>query len=108
MAHMFDGIGLGKEFFDSGLKSVASLSRGTQAIIEEAADFTKKAHADGTATLEKLLSVKSLESAVEIQTDYARQAYEGFVAETTKIGGLYVDLAKDAYKPFETVVAKAT
>ena len=50
--------------------------------------------------------MKSLEKAIEIQTDYAKQAYEGFVAEATKMSELYADIAKEAYKPFETIVAK--
>ncbi|RUU57097.1 phasin family protein, partial [Mesorhizobium sp. M2C.T.Ca.TU.009.01.2.1] len=33
--------------------------------------------------------------------------YESFVAEASKIGNLYAELAKEAYKPFESVVAKA-
>ncbi len=51
--------------------------------------------------------MKSLEKAIEIQTDYAKSAYEGFVSQATKMGELYADLAKEAYKPFETLVAKA-
>ena len=43
---------------------------------------------------------------MEIQTDYAKKAYEGFVAESSKLGGLYADLAKEVYKPYETVAAK--
>ena len=35
------------------------------------------------------------------------QSYEAFVAEATKIGDLYAELAKEAYKPFELIVAKA-
>ena len=57
--------------------------------------------------IEKLVAAKSLEKAIEIQTDYAKTAYEGFVSEATKIGELYAELFKDAYKPFESVVAKA-
>ena len=29
------------------------------------------------------------------------------MAEATKIGELYADLAKESYKPFETLMAKA-
>jgi hypothetical protein len=36
-----------------------------------------------------------------------KAAYEGFVAETSKIGELYADLAKETYKPFESMMAKA-
>ena len=56
--------------------------------------------------MEKLFGAKSLDKAIEIQTDYAKTAYEGFVAQATKIGELYSDLAKEAYKPFEAFAAK--
>jgi hypothetical protein len=52
--------------------------------------------------------VKSLDKAMEAQTDFARSAYETFVAESQKIAGLYSDLAKTAFKPVETVVSKFT
>ena len=97
----------GKEFADSGLKSFASLSKGAQAIAVEATDYTKKSFEAGSAAVEKLLSAKLFEKVIEIQSDYAKQSYESFVAEVTKISDLYAELAKDAYKPFESVVAKA-
>ncbi|ODT07909.1 MAG: Phasin [Mesorhizobium sp. SCN 65-20] len=97
----------GKEFVDTGLKSFASLSKSAQAIATETTDYTKKSFETGAATFEKLIGVKSFEKAIEIQTDYAKQTYEGFVAEATKLGELYAELAKEAYKPFEALVAKA-
>lgn len=97
----------GKEFTDTGLKSFASLTKGAQAIATEAGEYTKKSFEAGSAAFEKLFSAKSIEKAVEIQTDYAKQSYESFVAEASKIGNLYAELAKEAYKPFESVVAKA-
>ena len=57
---------------------------------------------------EKLLGVKSLEKAMEVQTEYLKSSYEGFVAEATKLGELYVDFAKEAYKPFESAYTKAS
>ncbi len=98
---------VGKDNMDSTLKSWGALSKGTQAIAVEVADYSKKAFEDGTAALEKLFGVKSLDKAIEVQTQYAKTAYESFVAEATKIGELYADLAKETYKPFETLMAKA-
>jgi hypothetical protein len=72
-----------------------------QAIAVEVADYSKKVFEQGTAATEKLIGAKSLEKAVEVQSDYVKTAYEGFVAEATKIGELYTSLAKEAYKPFE-------
>jgi hypothetical protein len=98
---------VGKENVEVALKSFGTLSKGGQAIAVEVADYSKKAFEDGTAALEKLFGVKSVEKAIELQTDYAKTAYEGFVAEATKLGELYADLAKESYKPFETILAKA-
>jgi len=96
----------GKEFIDTGLQSLASLSKGWQSIAVEATEYSKKSFETGSAAMEKLVSAKSLEKAVEIHTDFARQAYEGFVAEATRIGELYAELYKDTCKPFESIVAR--
>jgi hypothetical protein len=98
---------VGKENVENAMKSMGAISKGAQAIAVEMADYSKKAFEDGTAALEKLFGVKSFEKAIEVQTEYAKTAYEGFVAEATKIGELYADLAKETYKPFEALMAKA-
>jgi len=98
---------VGKENVENALKSAETFSKGAQAIATEVADYSKKAFEDGTAALEKLFGVKSLEKAIELQSEYAKSSYEGFVAKATKIGELYTDLAKESYKPFETMMAKA-
>jgi hypothetical protein len=108
MTQTFEDAGkIGKEFVDNGLKSFASLSKGVQAIAVEATEYTKKSFEAGSAALEKLAAAKTLEKAIEVQTDYAKQAYEGFVAQASKVGELYAEVAKEAYKPFESLVAKA-
>ncbi|MBI1201374.1 MAG: phasin family protein [Rhodopseudomonas sp.] len=96
-----------KESVDLAMKSMSTVSKSAQAIATELADYSKKSFEEGTATLEKLFGVKSVEKAIELQTEYAKTAYEGFVAEATKIGEMYSALAKESYKPFETMMAKA-
>jgi hypothetical protein len=97
---------MSKDSMDATMKSLGTLSKATQAIATEVADYSKKSFEDGTKVMEKLLGAKSLDKAIEIQTDYAKTAYEGFVAQATKIGELYADLAKETYKPFESYMAK--
>jgi hypothetical protein len=89
------------------MKSLGALSKSVQAIAVEMTDYSKKAFEDGAAATEKLFGAKSLEKAVEVQSDYFKTAYEGFVSQTAKLGELYSDLAQDAYKPFENYVNKA-
>ena len=95
-----------KDNVDATMKSFGALSKASQAIATEFADYTKKSFEDGTKVMEKLLGAKSLDKAIEIQADYAKTAYEGFVAKASKIGELYADLAKETYKPFESLFAK--
>lgn len=96
-----------KENIDLAMKSVGNVSKSAQAIAVELADYSKKSFEESTALVEKLFGVKSLEKAIEVQSEYAKAAYEGFVAETTKLGEMYSALAKETYKPFEALMAKA-
>jgi hypothetical protein len=79
-----------------------------QTIANAYGDYTKKSLHDTRSFVEKLMGVRSLDKAVEIQIDFARQAYESFVAESQKISGLYGELAKQIFKPLEGFVAKVT
>src|SRR5215467_8465140 len=96
----------GKDNMDATLKSFGAFSKSLQAITVEIADYSKKVFEQSTAATEKLIGAKSLEKAIEVQTDYAKSAYETFVAEATKLGELYAQLTKEAYKPFETHFGK--
>ncbi len=97
---------VGKDNMDIALKGFGAMSKNLQAIAVEVADHSKKSFEDASSTMEKLIGAKTLDKAVEVQTDYAKTAYEAFVARATRIGELYAELAKDAYKPVETAFHK--
>lgn len=98
----------GKEQFDAAMASANTFSSGFQAIATAYSDYTKKSFEDTKSFVEKLSSVKSFDKALEVQSEYAKTSYDTFVAESQKIGELYSDLAKQAYKPFEGLVSKLT
>jgi len=98
----------GKDNMDATMKSIGAASKGFQAIAAEVTNYSKKSFEDGTAAVERLFGAKTLEKAIEVQSDYVKSAYEGFVAEATKIGEIYADIAKESYKPFEGYLAKVT
>jgi phasin family protein len=70
------------------------------------AEYTKKAFQDFSEFISKLTSLKSPNEAMKLQADYAKSAYETFVAESKKISELYTDFAKQTFKPFEGLIAK--
>ncbi len=98
----------GKEHFETVVASATTVQNGLQAIATAYGDYTKKSFEDTKSFVEKLSGVKSLDKAIEVQTEFAKSAYETFVAESQKIAGLYTDLAKQTFKPLEGIVAKFT
>lgn len=98
----------GKDSMDMALNSFGAWSKSAQAIMVEVVDYSKKSVEGSAAAWEKLMGAKSLEKAMEIQSEYLKSSYEDFVAEATKLGELYVDLAKEAYRPFESALTRAS
>jgi hypothetical protein len=96
----------GKEQTATAEASTSSFPGGFQAIATAYGDYTKKSFEDTKSLVEKLSGVKSFDKVVEIQTEFAKTAFETFVRESQKIGALYGDLAKQSYKPLAGFVAK--
>jgi hypothetical protein len=86
----------GKEQIDTGTASSNTFPGGFQAIATAYGDYTKKWFEDTKLFVEKLSGVKSLDNAIEVQTEFANTAYETFVTESQKIAALYSDLAKSS------------
>jgi hypothetical protein len=95
-----------KEQMDAASAAMATFTKGFQQMAAEATDYSKKSIETGSATFEKLLAAKTLDNAFQIQSDYAKSSYEGFVSQATRFGELYANLAKDAFRPMESAFAK--
>ena len=78
-----------------------------QTIANAYRDYTKKSFQETGSFVEKLMAVRSFDKAIEVQTEFARQAYANFVAESQKICELYCELAKQI-RPWEGFAAKVT
>jgi hypothetical protein len=90
---------LGQSNMERTMRMFGEWNKNWQAIGAEIGDYSKRSFEEGSATLEKLLASKSVEQAVEIQTSYAKRAYEEYMQQMTKLGGMYANIAKEAYKP---------
>jgi hypothetical protein len=97
---------VGKEGFDAAVRSYGEANKALQAIAAEWTNYSKKTFEDATRAFEQLIGVKSLEAAFEVQSQYAKKAYDNYVAGASKLGEMYLGLARNAYKPFEDAIAK--
>lgn len=91
----------GQAGMDGALKMWGDWGKGWQAITAEMTDYTKRSFEESAQVMEKLMTAKSIDQVVEIQSGYAKRCYDEYVQQMSRIGSMYSDLAKDATKPFE-------
>lgn len=95
-----------KEMLEGMMGNYSEVAKSLQAIATENAEFSRRYFQDMTTHFERLMGVRSLEAAAELNASYAKSSFESLVAQSTKIGELYVNLGKVVAKPLETVVAQ--
>ena len=99
---------MSKTNLDAVMKSFSVFSSSAQAMSTEMTNFAKRSYENSSKAMEKLLGVKSLDKAIEVQGEYAKTFYEDYTAQVTKLGELYADLAKEAFKSYEGQIAKTS
>jgi len=72
-----------------------------RAIATAYGDYTTRSFEEGMSFVGKLMGVRSFDKAIEVQTEFARQAYANFFAQSQRICELYGELAKQAFRPWE-------
>jgi phasin family protein len=109
MVANFDSVQLiGKEQFEAVSAAAAAVTKGWQSIAAETTDYSKKSFEKSRLLAEKLITVKKIDEALALQTDFAKSAYEDFVAEATKLGEMYSSMAKEVFKPMESAAKTFT
>jgi hypothetical protein len=99
-----------QEGFQTGLEAVSrsfsEANKGFQTLAAEMMEYSKAAFDDAVRTWEKLIGVRSLEQAIQIQSDYAKRVYENHMAELSKLGKMCMGMTRDASKPVEDASRK--
>ncbi len=98
---------ISKDQFEAATQSASALSNGMQQVVAEASEYSKKSFETGSDFMQKLVGIRSIEAAVQIQMEYAKTAFETAMGEANKIGGIVASTAQDAMRPLEGVMAQA-
>jgi len=99
----------GKESMDMAMTSFGAWTKNTQAIATEVSNYSRRSLEGVAAGWQKLASAKSLERAMEVQNGCLTSSCEDLVAEAShQLGELCLDLAREAYTPFEGMLGKAS
>jgi len=86
------------DFLQASPSDAAVPATGIQAIANAYRDYTRKSLEDAQSFAEKLTAARSLDKAVEVQTEFARQACETFADNSRKIRELHRELFWQAFR----------
>jgi hypothetical protein len=102
------------EVHDYGLGQVeavrtatASTTKGFQAILSEAIDYSKKSFENHQGFVDKLLRVRSPDELFELQSNHAKASFDEFAARAGKIRELYSEVSKEAFGALLNGVSKS-
>ena len=78
------------------------------AIAQAYDDYSRKSWHAGRFLVERLIAVRSFDEAIEIQGEFAKQAYANFATQSQKICVLYGEWAQQLFRPLDKFAPRWT
>ena len=94
-------LGYSKDTAEACMKSATVAGKGLETINSEIISYSKGAIEESIAAGKAIMGSKSIHEAFELQTDYAKSAFEAYVSELSKITELATAATKETYAPFK-------
>ena len=88
-------------------RSVSEFNRGLQEIADEMTDYSKQSLEEVVRAWQRLLDARPFGRLVEIQTRYMQNAYEAYASEASRVGELYLGLARRVADPIKQVTRRS-
>lgn len=96
--------GAGRENFDAFVQASTIATKGYGAISQHWFEFSRSAMEKNAEAAKAMMGAKTAKDLVELQTDWAKTAFEGYVAETTKASELAFKTTTEAFAPIQARV----
>ena len=88
-----------KKNLEAVVASVTAATKGAETLGAHAVAFSKKSLEDNVAAGKTLASAKSVQEVVELQTSFAKTAFETYMAEMNKMTEIVAACMKDSMAP---------
>lgn len=97
-----------QENVDAVVKSTEIAQKAAEGLGAEISAYSKKSFEDGVAAAQELASAKTMPELFEMQANFAKSMFEGFVKQSNLMNDLFAATAKDVTKPLNARVSAAT
>ena len=94
-------VGYGKDTVEAYTKSATTAGKGVETIHNELYSYSKQSIENSIAAAKAVLGAKSVQEAFELQSDFAKTAFEAYVGEVTKLSEMFVSTTKETFEPLQ-------
>ena len=88
-----------KKNLEAAVASVTAATKGAEALGAQSLAYSKKALEDHVAAAKSLTGAKSVQEVVELQTAYAKSAFEAYIAQMTRASETVSAAVKESFQP---------
>lgn len=96
-----------KKNLEALVASVTAATKGAEALSAQTVAFSKQALEDQVAAARQLAGAKTVQEAFELQTAWAKSAFDGYLAQFGKVTEVVTESVKETVKPINARVAAA-
>lgn len=97
-----------KENVEAMIASTNAAMKGFETLNAELLSFSKKSMEDSVAAVKALSSAKNVREYVDIQNSLAKDSYDNFVTEASRVSEVAMKLTNDVFEPISGRVSVAT
>ncbi|HEY1630617.1 MAG TPA: phasin family protein [Rhizomicrobium sp.] len=94
----------GKDTAEAYLKAANVAGKGLETLHHEIYGFSKQSIEDSLAATKAVLGSKSVHEAFEVQTDFAKTAFDAYVGQMTRLSQIVTATSKEAFAPLQSRV----
>jgi len=98
-------VSFNKDTAEAVLKSANLAGKGFETLNSEVLSYSRQSVEESVAVTKAILASKTIQEVIEIQTDYAKTAFETYVSELTKVRDMALNVAKTASEPLQARMA---
>lgn len=94
-------LGYSKDTVEACMKAANAAGKGVETLHNELYAYSKQSVEDSISATKALLGSKSVHEALELQSDFAKSAFDSYVSQVTKLGEIVSATAKETFEPIQ-------
>jgi len=94
-------LGYGKDTVEAYMKAANAAGKGVETLHNELYAYSKQSVEESISATKALLGSKSVHEAFELQSDFAKSAFDAYVSQVTKLGEIVSASAKETFEPLQ-------